>query len=252
MCKALARVLFDSEDAMIRVDMSEYMEKHSVSRLIGSPPGYIGYDDGGILTDAVRRRPYSVILFDEMEKAHPDVFNVLLQVLDDGRLTDSKGNVVNFKNTIVIFTSNVGSQEILDLNSNNLVEQSVINSTIMQQLKNRFKPEFLNRIDEFVTFNSLDIENLVAIVDLELNKVKRRLSEKGIKIEVTADAKEFLAYRGYDPSYGARPLKRAIQKELENSLAKKILSGEIEYGSTILVDCDVDGSLSIKSSSQIS
>ena len=252
MCKALARVLFDSDDAMIRVDMSEYMEKHSVSRLIGSPPGYIGHDDGGQLTEAVRRRPYSVILFDEMEKAHPDVFNVLLQVLDDGRLTDSKGNVVNFKNTIVIFTSNVGSQEILDLNSNNLREQSVIKSTIMQQLKNRFKPEFLNRIDEFVTFNSLGIENLVEIVDLELNKVRRRLSEKGIDIEVTADAKEFLATKGYDPSYGARPLKRAIQKELENPLAVRILSGAIGHGSTVLVDCNIDGSLSITYSAQIS
>lgn len=252
MCKALARVLFDSDDAMIRVDMSEYMEKHSVSRLIGSPPGYIGHDDGGQLTEAVRRRPYSVILFDEMEKAHPDVFNVLLQVLDDGRLTDSKGNVVNFKNTIVIFTSNVGSQEILDLNSNNLMEQSVIKSTIMQQLKNRFKPEFLNRIDEFVTFNSLGIENLVEIVDLELSKVRRRLSEKGIDIEVTADAKEFLANKGYDPSYGARPLKRAIQKDLENPLAVKILSGAIGHGSTVLVDCNIDGSLSIISSAQIS
>lgn len=252
MCKALARVLFDSDDAMIRVDMSEYMEKHSVSRLIGSPPGYIGHDDGGQLTEAVRRRPYSVILFDEMEKAHPDVFNVLLQVLDDGRLTDSKGNVVNFKNTIVIFTSNVGSQEILDLNSNNLMEQSVIKSTILQQLKNRFKPEFLNRIDEFVTFNSLGIENLVEIVDLELSKVRRRLSEKGIDIEVTADAKEFLANKGYDPSYGARPLKRAIQKDLENPLAVKILSGAIGHGSTVLVDCNIDGSLSIISSAQIS
>ncbi len=252
MCKALARVLFDSDDAMIRVDMSEYMEKHSVSRLIGSPPGYIGHDDGGQLTEAVRRRPYSVILFDEMEKAHPDVFNVLLQVLDDGRLTDSKGNVVNFKNTIVIFTSNVGSQEILDLNSNNLMEQSVIKSTIMQQLKNRFKPEFLNRIDEFVTFNSLGIENLVEIVDLELSKVRRRLSEKGIDMEVTADAKEFLANKGYDPSYGARPLKRAIQKELENPLAVRILSGAIGHGSTVLVDCNIDGSLSIISSAQIS
>jgi ATP-dependent Clp protease ATP-binding subunit ClpB len=251
-CKALARVLFDSDDAMIRVDMSEYMEKHSVSRLIGSPPGYIGHDDGGQLTEAVRRRPYSVILFDEMEKAHPDVFNVLLQVLDDGRLTDSKGNVVNFKNTIVIFTSNVGSQEILDLNSNNLMEQSVIKSTIMQQLKNRFKPEFLNRIDEFVTFNSLGIENLVEIVDLELSKVRRRLSEKGIDMEVTADAKEFLANKGYDPSYGARPLKRAIQKELENPLAVRILSGAIGHGSTVLVDCNIDGSLSIISSAQIS
>ena len=250
LCKSLARLMFDSEDAIVRIDMGEYMEKHSVSRLIGAPPGYIGHEDGGQLTEAVRRKPYAVILFDEMEKAHPDVFNVLLQLLDDGRLTDTKGNVVNFKNTIVIFTSNVGSQEILKLGSNS--EPGVVKEVIMHELRDRFKPEFLNRIDEFVTFNSLGMDNLVSIVSLELDKVRKRLSEKGIGLEATKEAKEVLASKGFDPSYGARPLKRVIQRELETPLSKKILSGDIGASSTVLVDADIDGTLTIKSIAQIS
>ncbi len=217
--KALAQYLFDSEDgkninvsntyffiAMIRIDMSEYMEQHSVARMIGAPPGYIGHEEGGQLTEAARRRPYSVILFDEMEKAHPEVFNVLLQLLDDGRLTDSKGNTINFRNCIIIFTSNVGSSSTHRIDSTNLKEHT------MAALRERFRPEFLNRIDEFINFRSLTLAQLIPIVNLELNKVSHRLEDRKIKLEVTDSAKQFLAEIGYDPTYGARPLKRAIQR----------------------------------------
>ena len=233
LCKALARYMFDTEDAMVRIDMSEYMEQHSVSRLVGAPPGYIGFEEGGQLTEAVRRRPYAVILFDEMEKAHPDVFNILLQLLDDGRLTDSKGNVVNFRNTIVIFTSNVGSAEISAMG---LTDDVTKREATMTALRQRFRPEFLNRIDEFVNFNSLSMTELTPIVDLELKKVSQRLEEKNLKLVATEGAKNWLAALGYDPTYGARPLKRTIQREVETPIAKGLLGKKFPAGSTIILD----------------
>lgn len=245
LCKALAAFMFDTEDAIVRIDMSEYMEQHAVSRLVGAPPGYIGYDEGGQLTEAVRRRPYAVVLFDEMEKAHPEVFNILLQLLDDGRLTDSKGNVVNFRNTIVIFTSNVGSTEISMLEKK---DPASIQAATMLALKQRFRPEFLNRIDEFVTFNSLEMEQLVPIVGLELVKVEKRLSDRGLSLTATQGAKEWLADRGHDPTYGARPIKRTIQREVETPIAKGILAGKYAPKSTILIDAQKgDDSLTITS-----
>jgi len=233
LCKALASVLFDSEDAIVRIDMSEYMESHSVARLIGAPPGYVGYEEGGQLTEAVRRRPYAVVLFDEMEKAHPEVFNLLLQLLDDGRLTDSKGNVVNFRNTIIIFTSNVGSQEIqaLDVKSDEAVRAAT-----MMALRARFRPEFLNRIDEFINFKSLSMDELIPIVDLELKKVRQRLVEKELQLTATDSAKQWLGERGFDPVYGARPLKRTIQREVETPVAKNILSRAYLPNTTIILD----------------
>jgi len=243
LCKALAAFMFDTEDAIVRIDMSEYMEQHAVSRLVGAPPGYIGYEEGGQLTEAVRRRPYSVVLFDEMEKAHPEVFNILLQLLDDGRLTDSKGNVVNFRNTIVIFTSNVGSQEISQLKDKNPM---AVQDATMQALRLKFRPEFLNRIDEFVTFNSLGMDQLVPIVGLELQKVGKRLSERGLTLSATDGAKEWLADRGHDPTYGARPIKRTIQREVETPIAKAILGGKYPAKSTVLIDAKTgDEGLSI-------
>jgi len=233
LCKALARYMFDTEDAMVRIDMSEYMEQHSVARLVGAPPGYIGFEEGGQLTEAVRRRPYAVILFDEMEKAHPDVFNILLQLLDDGRLTDSKGNVVNFRNTIVIFTSNVGSAEISAMG---LTDDVTKREATMTALRQRFRPEFLNRIDEFVNFNSLSMTELTPIVDLELKKVSQRLEEKNLKLVATEGAKNWLAALGYDPTYGARPLKRTIQREVETPIAKGLLGKKFPAGSTIILD----------------
>lgn len=218
---------------MIRIDMSEYMEQHAVSRLIGAPPGYVGHEEGGQLTEAVRRRPYSVILFDEMEKAHPEVFNVLLQLLDDGRLTDSKGNTVNFRNCIIIFTSNVGSQSLHLIDTSNPV---MVKEHTMNALREKFRPEFLNRIDEFVNFRSLTMKQLIPIVDLELNKVSRRLEDRKIQLEVTQAAKEYLAHIGHDPTYGARPLKRAIQRELETPIAQGILGGSYTTGGTLHVD----------------
>jgi ATP-dependent Clp protease ATP-binding subunit ClpB len=228
--------MFDTDDALIRIDMSEYMEKHTVSRLLGAPPGYVGYDEGGQLTDAVRRKPYSVILFDEVEKAHPDVFNVMLQLLDDGRLTDSKGNTVNFRNTICIFTSNIGSQDILDLNgSSEAGDQIIMKQRVMEAMKNHFKPEFLNRIDEQVIFNSLDKANLRGIVKLETKRLQRRLEDRQISLVVTDEALDFLADVGFDPVYGARPLKRTIQRELETVIAHDILAGDFFDGDTIVV-----------------
>lgn len=229
--------MFDSEDALIRIDMSEYMEKHTVSRLLGAPPGYVGYDEGGQLTDAVRRRPYSVLLFDEMEKAHPDVFNVLLQLLDDGRLTDSKGNTVNFRNTICIFTSNIGSKDILDLGgSSEIGDQEIMKERVTQAMRDHFKPEFLNRIDEYVTFNSLSKKDLRGIVKLEVQRLEKRLAERQMKLAVSSAALDFLADVGFDPVYGARPLKRTIQRELETVVAQGILSGDYSDGDTVVVD----------------
>jgi ATP-dependent Clp protease ATP-binding subunit ClpB len=252
LCKALAKFMFDTEDAMVRIDMSEYMEQHSVSRLVGAPPGYVGFEDGGQLTEAVRRRPYSVLLFDEMEKAHSDVFNILLQLLDDGRLTDSKGNVVNFKNCIVIFTSNVGSSEIMDMQlaqperpvmpgsvldvTEPDKKQEMIKDKVMAALRAKFRPEFLNRMDEFVTFNTLGLTELIPIVDLELAKVSERLAEKKLTLRASDAAKEHLALDGYDPSFGARPLKRTIQRSIETPVAKVILSGEAKENSVLLID----------------
>jgi len=233
LCKALADFMFDSEDSIVRIDMSEYMEQHSVSRLVGAPPGYVGFDDGGQLTEAVRRRPYSVALFDEMEKAHPDVFNILLQLLDDGRLTDSKGNTVNFRNTIIVFTSNVGSTDILSVDPANKEE---VREKVMNALRAKFRPEFLNRIDEFVTFDSLGMAQLGGIVGIELNKVNKRLMDKELSLSATDGAKQWLAEKGFDPVYGARPLKRTIQREVETPLAKKLLGEKIDPGTTVLLD----------------
>merc|ERR1719162_1745053 len=237
LCKALSEFMFDTEDAIIRIDMSEYMEKHTVSRLLGAPPGYVGYDEGGQLTDAVRRKPYSVILFDEMEKAHPEVFNVMLQLLDDGRLTDSKGTSVNFRNTIIIFTSNVGSQDILDLDGDGSVtEKEMLKERVSQAMKEKFKPEFLNRIDDNIIFNRLDKPALREIVKLEIKRLQKRLAEKEITISVADAALNYLTDIGFDPVYGARPLKRTIQKELETVVARGILDGRFGDGDSITVD----------------
>jgi ATP-dependent Clp protease ATP-binding subunit ClpB len=229
--KALAEFMFDDERAMVRLDMSEYMEKHAVARMIGAPPGYVGYDEGGQLTEAVRRRPYSVVLFDEIEKAHPDVFNVLLQILDDGRLTDSKGRTVDFKNTVLIMTSNLGSREI---QSATLVD-TPIKEMVMDVLRGHFKPEFLNRIDDIVVFTQLDRDQIAQIIDVQLEKLRKNLADRGISIVLEDSAKELLVAEGYDPTYGARPLKRAIQTQIQNPLAIKLLNGEIRSGQTIHV-----------------
>mmetsp|Transcript_36509 Transcript_36509/g.79484 ORF Transcript_36509/g.79484 Transcript_36509/m.79484 type:complete len:826 (-) Transcript_36509:1309-3786(-) len=246
LCKALSEFMFDTEEAMIRIDMSEYMEKHSVSRLVGAPPGYVGYDEGGQLTDAVRRKPYSVLLFDEMEKAHPDVFNIMLQMLDDGRVTDSKGHVVNFRNCIVIFTSNVGSQDILDLSGgeSGMTDQELMKERVTNAMKEKFKPEFLNRIDEYVIFNSLSKTDLREIVKIEATKLEDRLAERAMKLSLSESALDYLADVGFDPVYGARPLKRTIQKNLETTVAKGILKGEFNDGDTIVVDMK-DGALDV-------
>ena len=232
--KALAEFMFDDERAMVRLDMSEYMEKHAVARMIGAPPGYVGYDEGGQLTEAVRRRPYSVVLFDEIEKAHPDVFNVLLQILDDGRLTDSKGRVVDFKNTVLIMTSNLGSREI---QSSALVD-TPLKDMILDVLRGHFKPEFLNRIDDIVVFTQLSKDQIAQIIDVQLEKLRKNLAERGISILLEDSAKSLLVEEGYDPTFGARPLKRAIQTLIQNPLAVKLLSGEIGSGQTIKVSAD--------------
>lgn len=232
LAKALAQFMFDDERAMARIDMSEYQERHTVARLIGAPPGYVGYEEGGQLTEAVRRRPYSVILLDEIEKAHQEVFNVLLQLLDDGRLTDGQGRTVDFRNTVVIMTSNLGSQFIMDFAD----DQSKMRDTVMDVLKQSFRPEFLNRIDEILIFNSLGEEQIRKIVEIQLDMVRKRLSDKGFAIQWTDKVRNFLAHAGFDPVYGARPLKRAIQRELENTLAMEILRGRFKQGDVILVD----------------
>lgn len=238
LAKALSEFMFDTEEAMIRIDMSEYMEKHTVSRLLGAPPGYVGYDEGGQLTDAVRRRPYSVLLFDEMEKAHPDVFNVMLQMLDDGRVTDSKGRVVDFKNCVIIFTSNIGSQDIIDLEGS---DQDLMKERVYNAMKENFKPEFLNRIDDTVIFNSLSKDNLRGIVNLEVKKLEKRLGEKDMSMVITPAALDTMADIGFDPVFGARPLKRAIQRELETAVAKGILRGDFADGDEITIDSGEHG-----------
>jgi len=233
LAKALAEFIFDSDQAMVRIDMTEYMEKHAVSRLIGAPPGYVGYEEGGYLTEAVRRRPYSVVLFDEIEKAHPEVFNVLLQILDDGRMTDGHGRTVDFKNTIIIMTSNVGSRWIQELGTTRRQEME---NRVTEALRENFKPEFLNRIDETIIFHNLSQEQIGEIVDIQIQKLGARLAEMGMALVLSEDVRAFLAEKGFDPIYGARPLKRAIQKYIENPLSMEILQGKIPEGATFMAD----------------
>ena len=243
LAKALSETLFDDEKNIIRIDMSEYMEKHSVSRLIGAPPGYVGYDEGGQLTEAVRRKPYSVVLFDEVEKAHPDVFNVLLQVLDDGRITDSQGRTVDFKNTIIILTSNLGSHSILDgIDSEGNITQQA-RDEVHALLKQQFRPEFLNRLDEIIFYKPLTKENILHIVDLMLDDLRRRLSDKHLRLNVSDAAKALIVERGYDPNFGARPLRRFIQSKVETLVAKKIISSDLSSGDVIEIGVDENGEL---------
>ena len=243
LARALAEFLFDDESAMVRIDMSEYMERHSVSRLIGSPPGYVGYEEGGQLTEQVRRKPYSVVLLDEIEKAHPEVFNILLQVLDDGRLTDNKGKVVNFKNTIIIMTSNLGasyirerSESLSDTEAQNAYEE--IKANVMNLLKQNLRPEFLNRIDDIIVFHPLDSKALKDIVRLQFSRIKKMLAEKGINTELDNSALELIVKRGYDPAFGARPLKRLLEKEIVNELAKELIAGKLISGEKIIIKSD--------------
>ena len=238
LARALAEFLFDTEDAIVRIDMSEYMERHAVARLIGAPPGYVGYEEGGQLTEAVRRRPYSVVLFDEIEKAHPDVFNTLLQVLDDGRLTDSQGRVVDFKNTVIIMTSNLGSSSIVGLATH---DQEAMRERVMEAVRQHFRPEFLNRIDELVIFEPLSREQIGEIVEIQLNRVSDRLADRNIELRITPAAREWLGNRGYDPVYGARPLKRLVQREVLDSLAMKLLNGELHDGEVVTIDASPAG-----------
>ncbi len=245
LARALAECLFDDERALIRIDMSEYQEKHTVARLIGAPPGYVGHEEGGQLTEAVRRRPYAVLLFDEIEKAHNDVFNVLLQVLDDGRLTDGQGRVVDFKNTLVILTSNIGSQKILQYQGSFVGEvYDRMKDMVLDELRKHFRPEFLNRIDDTIVFHALDERHLGQIVEIQLGRLRKRLAERQITLELTDTARSHLVHKGYDPAYGARPLKRVLQRELETALARKILEGTVRDGQTVRVDYTTDGGLS--------
>ncbi|MDQ6942262.1 MAG: ATP-dependent chaperone ClpB [Candidatus Eremiobacteraeota bacterium] len=248
LARALASFLFDDERAMIRIDMSEYQEKHTVARLLGAPPGYVGYDEGGQLTEAVRRRPFSVLLFDEIEKAHPDVFNVFLQILDEGRLTDGQGRTVDFKNTIVVMTSNVGSHRILDASGDmGAADYAVMRATVLDELRQHFRPEFLNRVDEIVVFHKLTEEQLKAIVEIQLDRVRARLRDRRVQLEITDDAKTHLVRTGSEPAYGARPLKRAIQREVETPLGRKILAGEVRDGDVVRIGFDLDkGELTFK------
>ena len=237
--KALAEFLFDDEHAMVRIDMSEFMEKHSVARLIGAPPGYVGYDEGGVLTEAVRRRPYQVVLFDEIEKAHPDVFNVLLQVLDDGRLTDGQGRTVDFRNTIIIMTSNLGSEYLVQLKDGESVE--LVRGKVLDAVKAAFRPEFLNRVDDIIVFHRLDRSHMGAIVDIQMKRLQKLLAERDITLVLTPEGRDWLAFEGYDPAYGARPLKRVIQREVQDKLADEILAGRISDGMSVRVDAGGEG-----------
>jgi ATP-dependent Clp protease ATP-binding subunit ClpB len=246
LARTLAEFLFDSDASMVRIDMSEYMEKHSVSRLIGAPPGYVGYEEGGQFSEAVRRHPYSVVLFDEVEKAHPDVFNILLQVLDDGRITDSQGRLVDCKNTVIIMTSNIGSDRILEVSkdlSNDLDGDSrydEMRDKVLDVLRNHFRPEFLNRIDETVIFHALRRNEIRSIAKLQIKRIENRLSDRKISLKLSEEAKDYIAAVGYDPSYGARPLKRAIQREIENPIANKILEGTFAEGHQISITVEDD------------
>ncbi len=241
LCKALAEFLFDTQDAMVRIDMSEFMEKHSVSRLIGAPPGYVGYDEGGYLTEAVRRRPYSVILMDEVEKAHPDVFNVLLQVLDDGRLTDGQGRTVDFRNTVIVMTSNLGSDLIQTMSSDGQYDE--MKEAVMGVVGQHFRPEFINRIDETVVFHPLGREQIRSITEIQMQYLHKRLAERDLSLDISAAALDLLGEAGFDPVYGARPLKRAIQHQIENPMAQSILGGDYHPGDVIKIDV-TDGELS--------
>ncbi|HWX42386.1 MAG TPA: AAA family ATPase, partial [Blastocatellia bacterium] len=239
LARALAEFLFDDEHAMIRIDMSEYQERHTVARLVGAPPGYVGYEEGGQLTEAVRRRPYSVILFDEIEKAHHDVFNVLLQILDDGRLTDAQGRTVDFKNTIVIMTSNIGGHRILEYRGSLESEAfERMKEAVLDEMRHHFRPEFLNRVDEIIVFHSLSEEDLKKIVEIQLERLRARLVERHISLSLTETAREHIVRVGHDPNYGARPLKRALQREIETPLARLILKGEVKDGQNLVVDYD--------------
>jgi len=232
LAKTLAETLFDSEAAMVRIDMSEYMEKHSVARLIGAPPGYVGYDEGGQLTEAVRRKPYAVVLFDEIEKAHPDVFNVLLQVLDDGRITDAQGRTVDFKNTVIILTSNLGSRHLLEGVTGDTIPDNVRES-VMTELRRAFRPEFLNRIDETLLFKPLTLEEITQIVDLLMADLNKRLADRRVTLKLDKKAREWAAEKGYDPVFGARPLKRFLQRQIETKLARALIAGEIAEDSEV-------------------
>ena len=238
LCKALATFLFDTVDAMVRIDMSEFMEKHSVARLIGAPPGYVGYEEGGYLTEAVRRRPYSVILLDEIEKAHADVFNVLLQVLDDGRLTDGQGRTVDFRNTVIVMTSNLGSHLIQEMSSKHNYEE--IKTAVMELVGQHFRPEFINRIDDSVVFHALTKEQIANIAMIQMGYLKQRLQQQNITLTLSPEALHYLAEAGFDPVYGARPLKRTIQQKLENPLAQALLTGQFQPGESITVSIDKD------------
>jgi ATP-dependent Clp protease ATP-binding subunit ClpB len=240
--KALAGYLFDDDTALIRIDMSEYMEKHSVARLIGAPPGYVGYEEGGVLTEAVRRRPYQIILFDEIEKAHPDVFNVLLQVLDDGRLTDGQGRTVDFKNTLIVLTSNIGAEFLV--NQKEGEETEAVRDEVMAEVRSRFRPEFLNRLDDIILFHRLQRADMTKIVDIQMVRLQKLLADRKIKIELDEQAKTWLANRGYDPAYGARPLKRVIQRHVQDPLAEQILAGGVKDGDTVHISVR-DGDLTI-------
>jgi ATP-dependent Clp protease ATP-binding subunit ClpB len=244
LARALAEFLFDDENAMVRIDMSEYMERHAVARLIGAPPGYVGYEEGGQLTEAIRRRPYSVVLFDEIEKAHPEVFNVFLQILDDGRLTDSKGRVVNFKNTVIIMTSNVGSEYIHDFAKRTLDEESM-RKAVEAELHQRFRPEFLNRIDDVIVFHSLSLGDIKRIIEVQLRRLAKMLEDRGLTIEISDPAKEVLAREGYDPAFGARPLKRALQRLIIDPLAIRLLEGVFKPGDTVFVNATPDGKVEL-------
>jgi ATP-dependent Clp protease ATP-binding subunit ClpB len=238
LARTVAEFLFDDEQNLIRIDMSEYQERHTVARLIGAPPGYVGYDEGGQLTEQVRRRPYSVVLFDEIEKAHPEVFNVLLQVLDDGRLTDGQGRTVDFRNTVIIMTSNLGSQFILDIAG----DDEEMERRVREVLRTHFRPEFLNRVDEVVIFHALTIEDLKEIIEIQLVRLRRLLKERNIVVELSDSAKQLLVEEGYEPAFGARPLKRLLQQRIADPMAVQILEGKIENGDEVLVDAR-DGNL---------
>jgi ATP-dependent Clp protease ATP-binding subunit ClpB len=247
LARALAQYLFDDEHNLLRIDMSEYQEKHTVARLLGAPPGYIGFEEGGQLTEAVRRKPYSVVLFDEIEKAHPDVFNVMLQILDDGRLTDGQGRTVNFKNTIIIMTSNIGSHRILEYGGafeGKPYEE--MKSAVLDELRHSFRPEFLNRIDDIIVFHALNEEHLKQIVEIQLEGLRQRLQERHITLELTDAARTSLVKSGFDPVYGARPLKRAIQKQIETHLGRMIIKGELPDGSKLMIDADGSGELKFR------
>jgi ATP-dependent Clp protease ATP-binding subunit ClpB len=243
LARALAEYLFDDENAMVRIDMSEYMERHAVARLIGAPPGYVGYEEGGQLTEAIRRRPYAVVLFDEIEKAHPEVFNVFLQILDDGRLTDSKGRVVDFKNTVIIMTSNVGSQYIHEYSTQGGDEEAM-RKRVEDELHRQFRPEFLNRIDDVIIFHSLDLGQIKQIIGIQIGRLTKMLADRGLTLEISDAAKERIAHEGYDPAFGARPLKRALQRLIIDPLAMKVLEGSFKAGDTVFVNV-TDGKLEL-------